>query len=350
MADVTTFDSRLRVENVVRDGLRWRAVREAPFAVYGLMWEDDRFRRIPKAVSSAVSEGVDYLNDNTAGGRVRFATDSDTIAVDVTLVAVGKMPHFALTGSVGFDVYTDEGEGYRYAGTLIPPFDVTDHFEAKVHLGARRRREVMLHFPLYSGVQNLLIGLNEDATLEEGASYADPRPIAFYGSSITQGGCASRPGNSYQAIASREMGFDFVNLGFSGCGCGEALMAQHIASLPLRAFVLDYDHNAPTPAHLRATHFAFYETVRRAHPTIPIVMMTRPTFRLNGEELERLAIVNETCENARAAGDTAVYVIDGRELVGEELAEVSTVDGVHPNDAGFYAMAKRLMKTLSDCL
>lgn len=342
MADVTTFDSRLRVDDISKEGLSFYDVKYAPFSVHGVMYEDDRFRRMPRKVAVTVSEAVAYLNDNTAGGRVRFVTDSDTVAINCELCAVGKMPHFALTGSVGFDVYADG----RYAGTLIPPFDVTDRFEAKVALDGKRH-EITVNFPLYSGVKGLYIGIKDGAALEAAAPYSEP-PVVFYGSSITQGGCASRAGNSYQALLSRQMGFDYINLGFSGSACGETAMALYIASLSMRAFVLDYDHNAPTVDHLRQTHKPFFDIVRAVHPDMPIVMMTRPSYHLTGEELERLAVVKETYESALAAGDGNVYFIDGRELVGKAFAEIATVDGAHPNDCGFYAMATRLQKTLKE--
>ncbi len=342
MADVTSFDSRLRVDAISKEGLSFYDVKRSPFSVHGVMFDDDRFLRMPRLVAQTVSEAVAYLNDNTAGGRVRFVTDSDTVAVNCELCAVGKMPHFALTGSVGFDVYADG----LYAGTLIPPFDVTDRFEAKVALDGKRH-EITVNFPLYSGVKVLYIGIKDDAKLEAAMPYNEP-PVVFYGSSITQGGCASRAGNSYQALLSRTMGFDYINLGFSGSARGEAAMAAYIASLPMKAFVFDYDHNAPTVDHLRRTHKPFFDTVRGAHPDIPIVMMTRPSYRLNEEERERLAVVRNTYESALAAGDRHVYFIDGRELVGRTFAEIATVDGAHPNDCGFYAMAKRLQKTLKE--
>lgn len=344
MADVAQFDRRLAVETISRDGMTFYDVLQAPFSVHGVLYEDDRFRRIPRAVAQQVSEAVAFLNDNTAGGRVRFRTDSRTVAVYAELCAVGKMPHFALTGSVGFDVYADG----HYRGTMIPPFDVTDQFEAKTWLTGESC-EVTINFPLYSGVRRLLVGVEEGATVEAAAPYPAP-PVVFYGSSITQGGCASRAGNSYQAILAREMDFDYINLGFSGSAKAEAPMVDYIASLDMRAFVLDYDHNAPDAAHLQATHEPFYKAVRAAHPDIPIVMMTRPVYRYNEEELHRLAIVRATYDNAVAAGDRNVYLIDGRELVGEEFAELSTVDGCHPNDLGFYAMAKRLRVTLEEVL
>lgn len=248
MADVSTFDSRLRVETISRDGMTFRDVKDAPFAVYGMLYEDDRFRRIPRAVAEQVSEAVAFLNDNTAGGRVRFRTDSTVIAVYAELCAVGKMPHFALTGSVGFDVYADG----RYAGTMIPPFEVTDRFEAQVYLDGKPH-DIQINFPLYSGIKELYIGVKDGASLDAAPSY-DGLPVVFYGSSITQGGCASRAGNSYQAILSRELDFDYINLGFSGSAKAEKPMVDYIAHLPMRAFVLDYDHNAPDVAHLQATH------------------------------------------------------------------------------------------------
>ncbi len=344
MADVSQFDRRLAVETISRDGMTFYDVLQAPFSVHGVLYEDDRFRRIPRAVAQQVSEAVAFLNDNTAGGRVRFRTDSPTVAVYAELCAVGKMPHFALTGSVGFDVYADG----RYRGTMIPPFDVEDRFEANVWLTGESC-EVQINFPLYSGVKRLLIGVKEGAVVEPAAPYTAP-PVVFYGSSITQGGCASRAGNSYQAILAREMDFDYINLGFSGSAKAEAPMVDYIASLDMCAFVLDYDHNAPDAAHLQATHEPFYKAVRAAHPDIPIVMMTRPVYRYDEDELRRLAIVRTTYDRAVAAGDTNVYMIDGRELVGEEFAEMSTVDGCHPNDLGFYAMAKRLRVTLEEVL
>ncbi len=344
MADVSTFDSRLRVEAISRDGMTFRDVKDAPFSVHGVFYEDDRFRRIPLAVAEQVSDGVRFLNDNTAGGRVRFRTDSAVVAVYADLCAVGKMPHFPLTGSMGFDVYADG----HYAGTMIPPFEATDHFEAQVCLDGKPH-EIQLNLPLYSGVKELYIGVKDGASLEEAVSL-EGLPVVFYGSSITQGGCASRPGNSYQAILSRELGFDYINLGFSGSAKAEPPMIDHVASLPMRAFVLDYDYNAPDVAHLQATHEPFYKAVRAAHPDIPVIMMTRPVYRLNAEELERLAVVRATYEKAVAAGDENVYFIDGRELVGEEFAELPTVDGCHPNDLGFYAMARRLRVTLEAVL
>lgn len=351
MKDVTSFDKALRVTAVVeRDGMRFYDIDNPPFLVSGVFRDGDHYRRIPKAVSETVSEAVDWLGSNTAGGRVRFVTDSTFIVVMADLWALGKMPHFALTGSVGFDVYADDGEGDCYVGSLIPPFDIDNYYEAQVYFGEKKRRTVTINFPLYSGVKQLLVGVTDGSTVEAIPTPRDERPVVFYGSSITQGGCASRAGNSYQAILARRLGFEYINLGFSGSAKAEPAMVAYIASLPMRAFVMDYDHNAPDVAHLEQTHEPLFRAVREAHPDIPVLMLTRPNYRYNDEELRRLAVVKATYDRAVADGDEHVYMIDGRELIGEEFAEVATVDGCHPNDAGFFAMAKRIEPLLKAVL
>ena len=113
----------------------------------------------------------------------------------------------------------------------------------------------------------------------------------------------------------------------------------------MSVFVYDYDHNAPTMAHLAATHEKMFLTIREANPTLPIVMMSRPLYRLSEEEVQRVEIIKKTYENALARGDKNVYFIDGRELMQYAKLE-GTVDGCHPTDYGFYSMAKTLQKTL----
>ena len=164
------------------------------------------------------------------------------------------------------------------------------------------------------------------------------------------GGCASRPGMSYQAIVERRFDANYINLGFSGNGKGEDTMAEYIASLDMSAFVYDYDHNAPTAEHYEATHDRFYRIIRRAHPDIPVIMMTRPKAEnlLNAAEFERINIAKKTYRRAKRRGEN-VYFIPGYELMKYALDE-GTVDGAHPTDLGFYSMAKRLGTLLEKIL
>jgi lysophospholipase L1-like esterase len=106
----------------------------------------------------------------------------------------------------------------------------------------------------------------------------------------------------------------------------------------MSVFVLDYDHNAPDVAHLKATHEPFFLRVREKNPDLPIVLMTRPNDVQ--DPMARLAVVKETYENALARGDKNVYFINGRDFFGEEDHAHYTIDGVHPNDLGFDKMTQ----------
>ena len=340
------LDKNFRADSPAQpsDG-RWISVQEPPFEIHGVFYENGKFRRIPESLAAQVNQGVLYLHANTAGGRVRFATDSPVISIHAEMPGIARMPHFALTGSAGFDLYADN----EYRGAFVPPQEITSNYESALCFPDAKLRQITIHFPLYSDVSGLWIRLENGASLLPPAPYADLPPVVYYGSSITQGGCASRPGLAYENILSRRLNADHVNLGFSGSAKGEQVMAEYIAGLEMSAFVLDYDHNAESPALLAATHAAFFETVRKAHPTLPILMLSRPKFTLYAEEEERLSVIRATYDAARAAGDENVYLLTGKDLMALAGNE-GTVDNCHPNDLGFFSMANAVGEVLQNVL
>lgn len=342
------IDANFCVPRTIKEtDLVWRDVREDPFTVYGLYDYKNQvpFRRMPDAVAQTVSPGVAGLAHCTAGGRVRFSTDSDLVAIHVTMHRVSKMSHMPLTGSAGFDLYVDDpltGTS-RYWRTFTPPFDIKDGYESVIRFPSRMLRHITVNFPLYAGVDTLLIGVRETAQLGAGLRYRDMDPIVYYGSSITQGGCASRPGNCYQNILARRTNLDYINLGFSGCGRAEDTMIDYLASLPMSVFVSDYDHNAPSPAHLQETHCKLYRAIRAAHPEIPYIMVSRFDFDSAYEEsIARRDVIFGTYRYARETGDRNVYYIDGASVFRGPDEDGCTVDGTHPNDHGFALFASAL--------
>ena len=336
MADFSRIDPNFRVETLFEaDGLTFFDANKPPFSIHGLLSEGDGFRRLPQAVAEQVSPEVTQLSLHTAGGRVRFCTDSPVIALRAEMHAIEKMPHFALTGSGGFDLFDTEG----YLGTFIPPFGFSDGFSSKKALDGRKLRQLTVHFPLYSGVKRLLIGVVKGSRLAPAPAY-ESLPVVFYGSSITQGGCASKPGSAFPAMVGQMLTRDHINLGFSGSCRGEPAMAEYLAALPMSAFVCGYDHNAPTLVHLERTHLPLVRAVREAHPDIPILLLNRPKADLNAEEQSRLAVIRRTCE---AVGGR---LLTGDALIPAQIAPWATVDGVHPNDLGFYAMARAVAAAL----
>ena len=338
MKNISSIDSNFKVNTELNiEGIEFYDIRQSPFKLYGVFYGNGKFRRLPENVAKTVNDGVSGLHTHTAGGRVRFRTDSPYVAVHAKMPAVGKMPHFALTGSAGFDLYV----GRKYHGTFVPPFGIQDGYESVVRFDNAEMRDITVNFPLYSEVAQLYIGLDKEATVSSPEPYKTEKPIVYYGSSITQGGCASRPGNSYESIISRRLDADYVNLGFSGSAKAEDEIAEYISGLSMSVFVYDYDHNAPTAEYLKETHEKMFKIIRKANPDLPIVLLSRPEFTLNEEEEKRLEIIKETYRNAIKSGDNNIYLIDGRELM-KTAGNDGTVDGCHPNDLGFASMAKEL--------
>ena len=319
-----------------------------PFTIYGVWYESGQYRRMPDKIAESVNPSIHILSKECAGGRVKFRTNSSYIAIH-TECKRHIMPHFALTGSSGFDVYTGLNEKYR--GTIIPPWNCNEFsgYEGKVVFGDKKMREVTLNLPLYSPVFELYIGLEEGAKIEKTAGYKYEKPVLYYGSSITQGGCASRAGMSYEGIISRALKTNYINLGFSGNALAEDIMADYIAGLDMSIFVYDYDHNAPNPEHLEKTHERMFKRIREAHPDLPVIMLSRPKYYINDVEKKRLAIVKKTYENAVANGDKNVYFIPGPSLM-KYAKDNGTVDGCHPTDFGFASMARVLTPLIKKIL
>ncbi len=342
---IEQVDKNFVVEtNIQKDGIKFYDVKDEPFRLYGVFYENGKLRRMPESVAKRVSDGVYALHSQTAGGRVRFTTDSPYVAIHMKAGAVGKMPHFALSGSSGFDLYATEqnSTSYAYKGTFMPPFNYSKGYESVIDLGDARMRILTIDMPLYTEVCELYIGLKDTAQLELSPSYGNQaKPMVYYGSSITQGGCASRAGTSYEAIISRRFDCDYLNLGFSGSARAEEEIADYIKGLEMSLFVFDYDHNAPDVKYLQNTHERMFKQIRSAQPNLPVIMLSRPKAVLNEEEQQRLKIVEATYNNAKAAGDENVYFISGPELM-KYAGDDGTVDNCHPTDWGFASMARVL--------
>ncbi|MBR4867526.1 MAG: hypothetical protein IKU10_00065, partial [Clostridia bacterium] len=163
---IEKIDKNLALSPTVeRDGFKFYNIDEAPFRIYGIFREGDRYRRLPESVAQSVSDGVYNLHANTAGGRVRFRTDSARVCIAATMDRVYKFPHCALSGVAGFDLYEKSSQGYQYVNTFVPPYDLTTGYESVVAMDSAKLRDLTINFPLYSDVKELLIGIEEDAVL-----------------------------------------------------------------------------------------------------------------------------------------------------------------------------------------
>jgi lysophospholipase L1-like esterase len=320
--------------------------------LYGVYYEpsEGRFRRLPNYVAEKVNDGVKNLATNTAGGRIRFITNSPYIAIKVVLPHATFFSHMALAGVAGFDLYVKENGRYTSKKTFLPPYNFEDSYEGVYDFtGEACERDITLNFPLYNQVYQLYIGIKEGSVLKAAPEYKYDKPIVYYGSSITQGGCASRPGNAYQGIITRKFDVDHVNLGFSGNGKAEKPIVDYIAGLDMQVFVMDYDHNAPNPEYLRETHSRFFNIIREKNPELPILILTCPRYTMTDIWRTRQEIIKETYDAAVARGDKNVYILYGSEFF-SEIGNEYSVDDTHPTDEGFYYMAKAIAPTLKKML
>ncbi len=307
------------------------------------------FWKMPEHMLGKVNDWVTIMCPRSTGGRIRFRTDAAELKIRVALKTLGLDQNFPIKGSAGCDVLIGNGEEARFAG-LVTPVDLTSMVNEATIQKAAVMEDVTIYLPRNEEVEDVEIFLPEAAAMEAPTPYRWEKPIVFYGSSITEGCTACRPSNAYTALTARWLHADFRNLGFSGAARGETSMAEFIAGLDMCAFVMDYDENAPSAAHLRATHEPFFQIIRKAQPDLPILMLSAPHFEYIPEAEERRRIIRATWENARAAGDNNVYFIDGETLFEGRDRTICTIDRVHPNDTGMFRMADKVSVLLDGVL
>ena len=338
------------------DSITWYEVTCDSFDVYGFSPEKDGIltRRIPLATARTINDGVLGMCGYGAGGRIRFSTNSPFVALRVEYGA-GSVPTVCNhCFSYGFDLYRSAPDGREIFTAAYRPSPSMDYKTAEFTANTDSNGQTVcytLNLPHFSEVKALQIGLEKGSMLGRGKAYRNDKAVVFYGSSITHGAAAGRPGNTYESFISQKYNLNYVNLGFAGNARGEATMAQYIADMNVSAFVCDYDHNAPNEEHLRKTHYPFYEIIRRKHPDIPYIMISKPDFFRKPEaSAKRRSVILESYNRALAAGDKNVFFIDGETLFEGEFYESCTSDGVHPNDLGFYRMAGKIGSLLAQVL
>ncbi len=349
MAKIEEIDKNFKTKQIGNKELSFTNIVDSPFVLTGFYWFDSekKFCRLPEQSLSSINEGVEYLAWHTSGGMLRFKTNSANIAIKAKLKDIPMMMHMTAAGSSGFDLYEGIGIHKTFCSNARPEYNSDEIdmmiFEAK----EKEMREFALYFPLYNGVNEISLGFDSDSDIEAPSEFAISKPIVFYGSSITQGGCASRPGTAYTHLLTRWLDANMINLGFSGSAGGEKEMAELIASIDMSAFVYDYDHNAPDIEHLQKTHKPFFDIIRQAQPNLPIIIVGRPDYD-NGAEYNDLRrdVIYRTYSQALEKGDKNVFFVDGERLFGSRDRDSCTVDNCHPNDLGFYRMAEQIFPEL----
>ncbi len=334
--------------------------RSKPFKIYGLYKPEKEglFKRMPSDVAEKTSERVKLLYTNTAGARLRFKTNSAHITVKAIYPPMEfSSPRTAALSSPGaysFDLYADN----KFCRVLCPKdivqngsinhFSIQDgEYQSFYDFKENKLREITLYFPMFVNISDIYIGLDDDAIIKESDEYLNDKPVVFYGSSITQGACASRAGNTYENILSRRLNFDYLNLGFASGAKAEDVIIDYLGTLDMKILVFDYDHNSKTLQHLAETHYPALERFRKAQPDTPIVMMSRPNQCFGkADSEERAKVIYESYQKLLACGNQKVHFINGQDIYTSHDSEMMTIDDTHPTDFGFYCIAEALEKVL----
>ena len=332
--------------------LTWLPPTDPKFSIHGLPWlaeNNGELIRLPRRLQPQLPTPVWNLGESPSGGRIRFRTASTSIAIRVEYPSPPNMANMHAFGQTGIDLYIDG----QYRSTATAPKDAAKGkiVEHVFFTGLPKQpREITLYLPLYKPAKIIEIGLDDDATITRPRRFANAKPVVFYGTSITQGGCASRSGMSYQAILARQLNTDFVNLGFSGNGKGEPVVANMTAEIDASLFVLDFSQNNPNIESVREVYEPFLNTIRTKHPKIPILAITPIASTANAaRNIQYRDHIREVVNRLIAAGDGLLTLVEGHSLLGNDRLD-GLVDGSHPNDLGFQWMADGLAPTIAKIL
>ncbi len=336
--------------------ITWKDAKSLTIEGQGWSETDSPYDRFPAKAKTTVRSAVWSLSRHSAGICVRFRSSATAIHAKWKLTSAKlEMPHMPATGVSGIDLYAQDDSGrWRWVANGRPS---KQENSSKLVSGLTAgHRQFLLYLPLYNGVTEVQIGVPEGSLLEP----ATPRPtgkvkpIVFYGTSITQGGCASRPGMVHTAIVGRWLNRPVVNLGFSGNGRMEKEVAELMTEIDAACYVIDCLPNI-NAKHVTERTATVVEILKTARPAVPIVLVEDRNYtdsvfvaskaKRNRDSQEALRI---EFGKLTKSGVKGLFYLEGKELLGDDGE--GTVDSSHPTDLGFMRQAKAFHKVLKPIL
>jgi len=328
--------------------MNWHNIRE--WGVEGKGWTDTEryYDRLPLRVRETVPEEVWSLSHSATGMAALFESDAPEIRGRWRMESAAfNEPNFPAAGFSGLDLYTWTKKGWLWVGAGHE-VQGASHEQALADRMEPKKRKFLLYLPLRNPVESVEIGVPDGATFTP-IGPRTRKPVVFYGTSIVHGAYASRPGTIHPAILGRRLNRPTINLGFSGNARMESVMADLLAELTAKVYVLDCVPNMNAD-QVRERVVPFVLTLHKARPETPIVLVgerpytnswIRPSIRR--EEKERATEYRRAFKTL-LGGVKHLYYIDGTNLFGND--HEAAADGSHPSDLGFRRMADILYPVL----
>lgn len=309
----------------------------------GWLNTESDYDRLPISAKEKVREPLWQLSKNSAGINVRFKTDAQTLNMRWNLTQQNlAMPHMPATGVSGIDLYArDTATGKLMFCKNGRPTGLLNEVSFSIPASS----EYVLYLPLYNGVSQLEIGIKKENKLSKFDPIDLSEAIVFYGTSITQGGCVSRPGMNATSIVSRKLNTPVINLGFSGNGWMEMELADLLSELDPAIYVLDCLWNM-TSEMVTERIEPFVKRLRNSHPTTPIILVENSSFR--NVSTNNGNILRKIFAELKTQGDENLYFLPNTDMLGDDWE--GTVDGVHLNDLGMDRQADLFVKFIEPIL
>ncbi len=341
---------------VVTNGVKWIDGKFLP--IEGRAFDDVKnfYDRLPSNVTATgVNGGVRHHLHDSAGMKFRFVTDSRNLRIKwAPTKSKLAMVHMPATGVSGVDVYRWDEKAKRWICVPLGAY-IEKAKGHSLHVGWTPGTPCLINLPLYNGIKSFELGIDPKATIKA-VPYTSgvKKPVVFYGTSITHGACASRPGLAFVNIVGRELDVPIVNLGFSGSGIMESEMADHLARIDASCYVLDCLWNmgmtnwmARRGRNVDENYEPFIRKLRAKRPDVPIVMSERCDVHCKGPNPQD-QFIRKLYDKLKAEGWKNLYYLTKEKMYSGDLE--GTVDGIHPNDLGMRTMATAFKAAVKEAL
>ncbi len=315
------------------------------FTVIGKGHSETSYNRFPEKYKTSIRKEVWGLGQHSAGMSIRFRTNASQITIRWTVKGDNIMDHMPFTGIKGVDIYAMVDDSWKYVNTGRVKGKENEFTVVKTK--DLVFREYLLNLPLYDGVESLYIGVNKNAeiTPPKEEYLVSAKPVVYYGSSIAQGGCASRPGMAFTNILARSMDRPFINMGFSGAGTFDLPVGEAIAEINAAAYVIDCNPNTTTDL-IYEKCVELVKLLKKKRPEIPVLLVEAFNYENgfvkpeNSENTKKNKELKRAFETLKDLGIKQLFYKKGDGLIGDD--HEGTVDGVHPNDVGMLRIAEEI--------